>query len=239
MDSLIMSKVTKCNRCGKGFERAAGEINRNKNRGFKNYCSRICSGKEGKPQLVNCNFCNRKFKRSLKHINQNKKRGSKNYCSRHCGCKSLKHTEEAKRKISKTHKGKKFSKDHTEKIVLSRKNNGRPWHSKKAKEKIKRSLINKRLGNKNPNWRSGTTLIGKLRRKSNAYQKMRKAVLERDIICVLCGSDNRLEVDHYLKRFSDCSYKEAIDPNNCRVLCYECHTQTPTYGANKKLQLSF
>jgi len=46
--------------------------------------------------------------------------------------------------------------------------------------------------------------------------------------CVLCGSCINLEVDH-IKPLSRYLHL-ALDKNNCRTLCKECHIKTDTYG---------
>ena len=68
-------------------------------------------------------------------------------------------------------------------------------------------------------------------RKSSAYAKWRKVVLERDAYtCVSCGIFSRygLHVDHILP------IKEhpelALLPDNGRTLCFDCHKLTPTYS---------
>ena len=66
-------------------------------------------------------------------------------------------------------------------------------------------------------------------RNSKSYQKMRETLIDRDGVCVNCGSYKNIEVDH-VKPFSLCTYQEKLDHNNCRALCHECHTKTPTYG---------
>jgi 5-methylcytosine-specific restriction endonuclease McrA len=47
--------------------------------------------------------------------------------------------------------------------------------------------------------------------------------------CVLCGSGDRLEVDH-IKSFR--THPELrYDVSNGRVLCHDCHIKTDNYGA--------
>lgn len=66
-------------------------------------------------------------------------------------------------------------------------------------------------------------------RSSSQYKEWRKSVLKRDRRkCVLCDSKKRLEVDH-IKSLA--LYPQlALEINNGRVLCRECHKKTDTYG---------
>lgn len=52
----------------------------------------------------------------------------------------------------------------------------------------------------------------------------RQAVLERDGACVLCGSTERLEVDHIVPR----SEGGGHGLENLRALCAECHRAPPS-----------
>ena len=66
-------------------------------------------------------------------------------------------------------------------------------------------------------------------RHSWRYKMWKKSVLERDgYKCVQCGGIESLQVDH-IKEFA--WYPELrFDVNNGRVLCYECHRKTDTWG---------
>lgn len=66
----------------------------------------------------------------------------------------------------------------------------------------------------------------------NNYHGWRTLVLRRDgRKCVLCGSSERLEVDHIkpFSTFPDLRYTLS----NGRVLCHECHKKTDTYGGKQ------
>lgn len=62
-------------------------------------------------------------------------------------------------------------------------------------------------------------------RRSNEYEKefrvMKPAVLERDKVCVLCGSDDRLHVHHWDNSGRSENYNNSLD--NLSVLCQTCH----------------
>lgn len=96
---------------------------------------------------------------------------------------------------------------------------------------------NKIKGDKNPNWRGGSTEINQGPRFTNAYKKWRLSVLKRDgRKCVFCGSTENLEADH-IKPFAE--YPELrLEIDNGRTLCNSCHRKTPTYGARKKKDVS-
>jgi hypothetical protein len=160
--------------------------------------------------------------------------------------KRLPLSEETKRKISNSskgrvawNKGKKgiFSKEALRKIglaTLSRPNGnkGKYWS---------RELREKRSGENAQNWKGGITPINYKIRNSLEYKLWRKAVFERDnYTCVWCGAKFikgitgrvYIQADH-IKPFAQ--YPElrfAID--NGRTLCVPCHKTTDTYGVVKK-----
>ena len=55
---------------------------------------------------------------------------------------------------------------------------------------------------------------------------LRQEILDRDGACVLCGSVERLEVDHIIPR----SAGGGHSPENLRALCSSCHRQRPAIG---------
>lgn len=66
----------------------------------------------------------------------------------------------------------------------------------------------------------------------NPYNVWRKAVFDRDgRACTKCGSVHRLHADHIkpFSQFPDLRYEVS----NGRVLCFECHKQTDTYGGKQ------
>lgn len=67
-------------------------------------------------------------------------------------------------------------------------------------------------------------------RSTKGYKEWRLSVLkEGKKKCKLCGSKERLEVDH-IKPLA-LYPKLALDVNNGRVLCRNCHKKTDTYGS--------
>lgn len=177
------------------------------------------------------------------------------------------HSEETRRKISQSEKGKVISFE--QKIRVGKKLKGNKHtlgmkHSKEAKEKMsiihkgkkfsiehrnKLSMANsgkkfpERCGKNHPNWKGGVTSLNEKIRKSLEYKLWRKAIFVRDnYTCIWCGQvGGRLNADHK-KPFRD--YPEirfAID--NGRTLCEDCHKTTDTYGfkvlyPNTKQELS-
>lgn len=72
-------------------------------------------------------------------------------------------------------------------------------------------------------------------RRSTEYKEWREKVLTRDNnSCVLCGSQENIEVDH-IKPFA--LYPSlALEISNGRTLCHKCHKKTDTYGHLSKFK---
>ena len=158
--------------------------------------------------------------------------------------------EEIKRKISDSHKGMKASLETRKKMSDSKKRAGiRPpsqkgkKQSKEHSERISRALTGRkrppfseewrkkmgRSGDKNHLWKGGITPINIKIRTSWEYKVWREAVFRRDgWTCIWCGQKGgKIQADH-IKKF--CDYPElrfAID--NGRTLCEKCHKTTDTY----------
>jgi 5-methylcytosine-specific restriction endonuclease McrA len=145
---------------------------------------------------------------------------------------------DVRRKMSLAHKGmvspnkgKKLSKDWIANISKSHKGLN-TWikGTKQTQEHIEKHTYR---GDKNPNWKGGITPINQKIRKSLEYKLWRMSVYERDSFqCIWCGSKKEIHADH-IKRFSD--YPElrfAID--NGRTLCKVCHMTTDTWGSKKQ-----
>lgn len=141
-------------------------------------------------------------------------------------------SEEYRKKLSDAKKGK----PNWRKGVVGKYRHTQEWKemmSKKLKghetsEETKKKISDANKGEKNGCWKGGVS-IGQPSRLSNyQYRLFRNRVLKRDKCCVLCGSLERLEVDH-LKPYS--IYVELrMDESNVRVLCHACHKKTDTYG---------
>lgn len=106
-------------------------------------------------------------------------------------------------------------------------------------ECFKLNLIkkNQAKGGKNHyNWKGGITPLNHKIRTSQEFIQWRKTVLERDNYkCVLCGSNESLEVDH-IKQFA--YYPELrFEVSNGRTLCKTCHKKTETHSRKITLQV--
>ena len=82
-------------------------------------------------------------------------------------------------------------------------------------------------GERSPMWKGGVTEENaKERRKFN--RKIREKVLKRDnYTCQICGTNDRLQVDH-IQRWSE--FEELrFNIDNCRTVCMKCHYKI-TFG---------
>lgn len=145
-----------------------------------------------------------------------------------------KRTEEQRKRIGDSIRGKKRSKEFCENLSNKLKGREITWG-----EKISKSLAGvprpDRRGENCNFWRGGTTKENAKIRSSLEYRQWRKAVFERDnYTCVECGDKSKknhrviLRADH-IKPFA--FYPELrFDINNGRTLCDPCHKKTPTFG---------
>lgn len=128
-------------------------------------------------------------------------------------------SEETKKKISQSHKGKK-----------------KPWAGKFLTEDGRRRLIDSMSGANSKSWKGGITLLHKKIRNSAEYKSWRRSVFKRDnYTCLWCSKRGiYLEADH-IKQFA-LFPQLRFDINNGRTLCRECHNTTK-YGRipNKKI----
>lgn len=138
-----------------------------------------------------------------------------------------------------------------------RKNQVAKRQGKPSGAKDKTWILDKRvfkpnlLGEKNPNWKGGTTALSKLIRNLPEYAFWRIEIFKRDWwTCQLCGAKNKVgekyifDADHIvplhrlLSENQIISTEEAIscealwDIINGRCLCRPCHMKTETWGLN-------
>lgn len=109
----------------------------------------------------------------------------------------------------------------------------RQWANHEYREKQTISHA-KRIGTMASNWRGGISQQSPLFRNSGEYKRWKKEIFKRDgRRCCWCGSSKEpLHVDH-IQPFS--KYPDLrISLENGRVLCWECHKKTATYGCCKK-----
>lgn len=178
----------------------------------------------------------------------------------------IKHRDDVKLRISKSHKGVPLSESHRKKIGIG---NTRRIYSKETRLKLAKHMYgnNYNKGKKVPyekkilhmgvnhhNWRGGPNSILKAVRSLYEYRQWRSDIFQRDdYTCQICGIKGyKLNADH-IKAFSLIikennikTIQEALDCpelwnlNNGRTLCFSCHTKTDNWGYrvfNKK-QLS-
>ncbi len=99
------------------------------------------------------------------------------------------------------------------------------------------------VGEKANGWKGGLTPLYRSIRTIKKYYKYRNMALERDNYrCILCGSMEKLEVDHIvtlLKIVQKYNIQTTQDAKNCpelwdinnlRTLCHNCHIKTDTYA---------
>lgn len=93
----------------------------------------------------------------------------------------------------------------------------------------------KNRGKNNPNWKGGKSNERKVLMGQTEYKTWRDVVFKRDnYTCQLCGKHGGyLEVDHIKAWVTHPELR--YDTNNGRVLCVPCHRQTETFG-NKRLK---
>jgi len=172
--------------------------------------------------------------------------------------KGIPHTEETKRKIGLSSKGRFFSKEARKnmseakkgKVIseetkkkMSETNKGQV-RSSETKENISKSLKGKRSGKNNGNWKGGITPLREIIRANFLYRQWRSDVFTRDnFTCQKCRdkTGGNLEA-HHLKHLSSIleEYKiktiekalaceELWNINNGITLCELCHDKKSRY----------
>jgi len=71
----------------------------------------------------------------------------------------------------------------------------------------------------------------------NSWSELRERVLKRDGKCIKCGLQIGANIHttfevHHIKPISESG--DEFDPENCMVLCYECHKEMHTVIGKKK-----
>lgn len=173
--------------------------------------------------------------------------------------KGRKLSDEHKRKISESNKGKHFywlgkkNPEHskTMKVIARERGFGKWMKGKKLYKEWRDKVVQNgkktwfRFGEQHLNWKGGITPLRIRLYYHPKHKEWRKKILERDnYTCQVCGKKGgRLEVDHYPIGFAEIlnnnnikSFEKAIeckhfwDINNGRVLCSGCHKKTSNYG---------
>lgn len=150
-------------------------------------------------------------------------------------------TEEWKRKMSESRKGKEpwnkgktgeYSEEYRAKIKIGR---SKQIFTIETRKKLSDSQKKKVLEGKHHLWKGGIYPINLALRKTIEYKLWREAVFKRDkFTCVWCGNkkSGNLEADHIMAFSLHPELRFAID--NGRTLCKECHRKTDTYGTIRK-----
>lgn len=174
--------------------------------------------------------------------------------------KGIKFTEEHKRKLSLSLKGKKRTDEQRKKMSeerikrgvippsrlgskqsdefkkkMSLKMKGKKYAlGMKHTEEWKLANSKRHKGEKSSLWKGGITPLNAKIRTSTEYKLWRKSVFERDnFTCVWCGEKGYLNADH-IKPFAYFpELRFAI--YNGRTLCRKCHLTTETYGNKPKV----
>ena len=193
-------------------------------------------------RLANCLICFKEFRAIKDYIGKNGYYRKQKYCSKECWsnrrpplisncliCNHVIKTYERSKKYcsincrNQSMIGKKLSNETKLKMSV-----------------IKKGIIPKNIfkkGNLHPNWVENKT--ERQLRDGSEYDHWRLLVLKRDnYTCQICnyrgrkGLRKQLNVDH-IKPWS--LFPELrLDINNGRVLCFECHVNTSTYGLKIK-----
>lgn len=198
---------------------------------------------------INCAYCGKVFNRSIGRVNANKKLSRKNYCSKECQNKA-----HSKRVFNKNHPGykgglqitkcdccgekfKRWPSQIKEENYCS-KECGNKGMSKTRKKlglsKDKKNPMWGKRGKDHPRWKEDKSIKSTEIRKIRGtirYRRNREYIFKRDKVCVKCGSDKRLELDHTIPLKEN--IKLAYDPDNCQILCRECHKNTSTFGGKR------
>jgi len=136
-------------------------------------------------------------------------------------------SEETRRKISQSEKGKKVSEDTKKKISLKMKGRKISYATR-----LKMSIA--RRGKKNHFWKGGKSKHYKTGYYSFEYKEWRKAIFERDNwTCQECIKNKCYVTAHHIKSFANYP-KLRFNLNNGVTLCEECHKKTDNYKGRSK-----
>ena len=151
-------------------------------------------------------------------------------------------SEETKRKISQSEKGKIIPKEAREKMSLSHKRLGTKPPSRRgilSSPEHRQKISDANSGEKSHFWRGGITPINTIIRSSLEYRLWREAVFKRDnYTCIWCSARGRigyvvvLNADHIKPFAYSPELRFAID--NGRTLCAPCHKKTDTFGVRAR-----
>jgi hypothetical protein len=151
-------------------------------------------------------------------------------------------SEESRKKSSMTQKGRVLTEEHKIKISIANKGNKNSL-GYKFSEEIRRKKSESLKGDKSNLWRGGVSPKNLLAKASIDYKLWREKVFERDnYTCQKCGarSGNGYTVylnAHHIKPFF--LYKELrFLVSNGITLCEKCHRKTDTFGTKALLKFN-
>jgi 5-methylcytosine-specific restriction endonuclease McrA len=78
-------------------------------------------------------------------------------------------------------------------------------------------------------WINGNTPLKKKIWSSKEARQWRASIRKRDKVCVRCGANKKLHCDHIKPK--SLYPEQMFDIDNGRLLCFDCHKKTPTYGS--------
>jgi 5-methylcytosine-specific restriction endonuclease McrA len=163
------------------------------------------------------------------------------------GMSGKKHTEETKIKMRQSQKKRlPLSEETRKKISDSLK--GRIVSRKSILKMMETKKKNPRFGKRAANWRGGKTRLTQLIRSSFKYRQWRSDIFQRDNYCCMdCGKKSSGDIEvHHIKSLARIIVErnirnlvEAIrceelwNINNGLTLCVKCHKKTDTYCNQK------
>ncbi len=171
----------------------------------------------------------------------------KKYCAPYCQIKGLvgfKHSEEARKNMSKGKLGKKkpprsaehranLSKAHKGRIVSleTRLKMSISQKGRTATEETRAKMRISQAREKNPAWKGGVSNTNLRWRSGGEYKRWMRAVKKRDGKCLVCGSTNNLEA-HHIKSFNEYPELRFVVKNGF-TMCYEHHIEFHKKYGNK------
>lgn len=165
------------------------------------------------------------MRKGQKHTNEAKQKISDSH-------KGYKFSDEAKKKMSDSHKGqipwckgKKLSNEHKKKLSLAKIGKTSSFKGKKHTEESKKKNSNSRkgqcIGKDNPNWNGGSSFLPY---SVDWTQTLKRSIRERDkYTCQLCGKKQTEKT--FCVHHIDYD-KKNCNPNNLITLCRSCHNKT-------------
>jgi len=176
--------------------------------------------------IKNCLLCNGEFNTTHKRVQ---------HCSRACSYRS------PELRKTRSFNAKKYN---PLQYVTSQARRIGAIFRRPAPLKTRKNISISKMGNKNPNWKGGVSLLRDSIRACFKYRQWRSDIFTRDnFTCQQCGFRGlELNADHIVTFFNLMQKNEitTLDQaincdelwniNNGRTLCVPCHKKTPTYG---------